>query len=67
MSSFSASARRAMATAYGSLLAQAIAQDIAPDSLPVPHDPAPGLPPSPIKEAGVYLTTQYYRILDRFI
>ncbi|MFC3058889.1 hypothetical protein [Paenirhodobacter populi] len=37
MSSFSASARRAMATAYGSLLAQAIAQD----SLPMPHDPAP--------------------------
>ncbi|RWR10988.1 hypothetical protein [Paenirhodobacter populi] len=63
MSSFSASARRAMATAYGSLLAQ----DMAQDTLPVPHDPAPGLPPSPIKEAGVYLTTQYYRILDRFI
>lgn len=55
----------AMATAYGQLIARAMLEGMRQQDLPVPNDPAPGLPPSPIKEAGVYATTQFYRLLDR--
>ncbi|HEY0212414.1 MAG TPA: FAD-binding oxidoreductase, partial [Paenirhodobacter sp.] len=55
----------AMASAYGRLLAATMVAGKSAADLPVPNDPAPGLPPSPIKDIGLYATTQYYRLLDK--
>lgn len=54
----------AMASAYGDLIARAMLTGLPQRDLPVPNDPAPGLPPSPVKEIGVVATTQFYRLLD---
>lgn len=55
----------AMASAFGTLMAQAMLEGRAQADLPVPNDPAPPLPPGPLKDLGVYATTQFYRLLDR--
>ena len=53
-----------MATAYGHLVARAMAADRSVGDLPVPNGPAPGMPPEPLRGAGVMAVTNLYRLLD---
>ncbi|PWL18342.1 FAD-dependent oxidoreductase [Falsochrobactrum shanghaiense] len=54
----------AMATAYGTLVGQVIAADPGIGELPVPHGPAPSMPPEPLRGMGVMAVTNFYRLLD---
>ncbi|NKW82785.1 hypothetical protein HGG72_25280 [Ochrobactrum pecoris] len=53
-----------MATAYGTLVGQVIAADPGIGELPVPHGPAPSMPPEPLRGMGVIAVTNFYRLLD---